>query len=404
MVCVYRVALLMMAAILAAPAVWAADILVEARGLSSNGHRPQALQLLEKYLQDSPDDPDARTLYGLMLSWESRYDDARKQFETVLAKRPDYSDAVAGLINVELWSSHPERAEQLAARTLERKGHSSPLMLAQARALRAQNKDREALDVLDRLLSSDPQNQSAILAERNLRESMRQWRVSYSHTYEWFGHGSGAWNQNDLTLGRSTPLGGVSATFSRAERFGLHSNISEINFYPHIRQGTYGYLGFGYSYDGTLFPNYRMGAEIFQSLPHGFEGSLGYRRFGFGEATNMATGSLGKYLGNWLIGARFFFTPDELGVTKSVSFSARRYLSHAGDYIGFRVGTGPSPFDPRSRDELKALKAFSTYVQFRKGISSHLQWDFLVGMAVEDRQYRVALQHYVFESSMNYRF
>ena len=395
----------LIAAMLMAPTIARADILADARALSSSGHRPDALQLLENYLKDSPDDPDARVLYGLMLSWDGRLDESRKQFEAVLAKRPDYSDAVTGLINVELWSSHPERAEQLASQVIERKGPNATWMLAQARALRSQNRDHEALEVLQRLLSIDPLNQSAIEAERNLRDELNQWRVGYSHTYEWFGKGGGgAWNQNDLSISRSTPAGGVGLSFSRAERYGLHSNLSEITFYPHIRQGTYGYLGFGYSYDGTLFPNYRLGGEIFQSLGHGFEGSFGYRRFGFSGATDMYTGSFGRYLGKWLVSARYFLTPDDLGITKSVSVSARRFLSRNGDYINFRVGTGPSPFDPRNREELQNLKAFSAYIQMRKSISAHLQWDLLVGAALEDHTYAFAVQHYVFESSMFYRF
>src|SRR5215467_11165922 len=185
------------------PAALAGDILADARALSSSGHRPDALRMLERYLKDSPDDPDARVLYGLMLSWDDRLDDARKQFEIVLAKRPGYGDAVAGLINVELWSNHPERAEQLAAQAIERKGPSASLLFAQSKALRAQNRDHEALDALERLLSIDPLDQAAIEAERSLRESMNQWRVGYTTTYDRFSGGGGSWMQHDMYLSRS---------------------------------------------------------------------------------------------------------------------------------------------------------------------------------------------------------
>jgi YaiO family outer membrane protein len=386
------------------PAARAGDILADARALSSGGHRPDALRMLERYLQDSPDDPDARVLYALMLSWDGRSGDARKQFEIVLAKRPGYGDAVAGLINVELWSDHPERAEQLAAQAIERKGPSAALLFAESKALRAQNRDGEALEVLHRLLSIDPQNQAAIDAERTVRESLNQWRVGYTTTYDRFSGGNGSWMQHDMKLSRSTPIGTMAATYSRAERFGLHSNFNEITFYPHIRRGTYGYLGAGFSRDGTLFAKYRLGAEIFQSLPHGMEASVGYRKFGFSSWTNMYTGSAGKYLGSWLITGRFYFMPDQLGVTKTVSVSARRFLHHYGDYFEIRAGTGPSPFDPRSRLELQTLNAFSGYVQFHKTLSVHWVAELLAGAALEDRLHRVAMQHYVFQSSMYCRF
>jgi YaiO family outer membrane protein len=401
---VFRVAALLTAVTLTAPLSRAADVLADARALSSNGHRAEAIQLLEKSLQESPDDPDYRVLYGLMLSWDDRYDEARKQFEKVLDKRPDYSDAIAGLINVEMWSGHPERAEQIASRTIVRKGPSPSLLFVQARALRAQHRDRDALAVLRQLLVIDPVNEAAIEAERSLRESLNEWQVDYTHTYEWFGHKTGAWNENDASFGRSTPIGSVYATFMRADRFGLHSNLSEITFYPHIREGTYGYVGFGYSHDGTLFPFYRIGAEIFQSLPYGMEASVGYRKFGFADWTNMYTGSVGKYLGKWLVTTRFFLTPDQLGSTKSVSVSARRFLHHDGDYVEVRFGTGPSPFDPRSEAELQTLNAVSGYVQLRKALGPHFRWDLLAGLAFEDRLYQVAVEHYVVQSTVSYRF
>ncbi|MDE3167655.1 MAG: YaiO family outer membrane beta-barrel protein [Acidobacteriota bacterium] len=387
---------------LAAPA--RAGILEDARALAARGQRAAALRLLEDRLQTDPADADARVLYGLMLSWDSRYDDARREFEAVLAKHPDYTDAITGLINVELWSKHPERAEQIASRVLDRKGSDTRLLYAKARALRAQNRDREALEAINQLLVADPTNQDALAEERSLRESLQQWKASFTRTFDWFNHGAGSWNESDFDITRGTALGTVGAEFSRADRYGLHSNITELTFYPHLRHGTYAYLGFGYSADGVLFPNYRLGAEIFQSLPAGMEMSAGWRKYGFAQNTNLYTGSLGKYLGNWLLTTRVYLTPDLLGVSHSVSVSARRFLRHPGDYVDFRFGTGASPFDPRSREELASLKALSGYVQWRKSLGLHWMSDLLVGLALEDRLHGVALEHYVLQSTMYYRF
>jgi YaiO family outer membrane protein len=385
-------------------AMRAADVLPEARALATSGHRPEALRLLETRLGAEPDDGDARVLYALILSWEGRYDEARDQFQIVLSRHPDYTDAQQGLINVELWSGHPDRAEQIAAEGLTRKRRNTALMFAQARALRAQNRDREALAVLRTLLAIDPLDRQALAAERSIRESLDQWSVGWSHSTDWFKGGIGTWNESRMSLKRATPLGSVTASFTRASRYDLHSNLSELTFYPHIRRGTYGYLGFGYSYDATLFPTYRLGAEIFQSLPHGFEGSAGYRRFGSSSVTNMYTGSLGKYLGNWLFTGRFYLTPDELGATHSVSFSARRYLNDRGDYIGFHGGTGPSDFDPRSRRDLETLHGSSGYIEFRKTLRGRWICSAIVGLAVQDRYQQVSVDQYTLETTLYYRF
>src|SRR5580704_11932183 len=112
------------------------DILTRARTLSSNKHRPEALALLKTHLEESPTDVDARLLYGLMLSWEGRWDDAREALEAVLNQTPAYTDAALALANVELWSDHPEQADLTISRFLERTPRQIDLLLARARILR----------------------------------------------------------------------------------------------------------------------------------------------------------------------------------------------------------------------------------------------------------------------------
>lgn len=382
----------------------AGGVVAEARSLATSGHRADALRMLESRLAAMPDDNDARVLHGLILSWEGRYDEARREFQLVLAQHPDHGDALQGLVNVELWSGHPDRAEQIAADALSRKRRDTGLLLAQARALRAQNRDREALEVIRRLLVIDPTNRQAMEAERTIRDSLDQWSVGWSHTTNWFKGGVGTWNESTMSLKRATPIGSVTASFSRANRYDLHSNLAEVSFYPSLRRGTYGYLGFGYSYDATLYPTCRLGAEIFQSLPHGMEGSAGYRRFGSSSVTNMYTGSLGKYLGKWLFTGRFYVTPDELGGTHSVSFAARRYLNDRGDYLGFHAGTGPSEFDPRSRRDLETLHASSGYIEFRKTLGGRWICSAIAGVAVEDRYRQVSVDQFTLEATVYYRF
>lgn len=53
-------------------------------------------------------------LLGTVLSWEGRYDEARRELEAVLAGNPTHGDALPALINVELWSGHSAAAEELA--------------------------------------------------------------------------------------------------------------------------------------------------------------------------------------------------------------------------------------------------------------------------------------------------
>src|SRR5262245_46327496 len=90
----------------------AEDILTQSRHLATTGHRGEALALLYARLAEKPSDVDCRTLYGLILSWEGRYNEAREALDQVLTSSPGYYDALLGLIRVELWAGRPARAEQ----------------------------------------------------------------------------------------------------------------------------------------------------------------------------------------------------------------------------------------------------------------------------------------------------
>src|SRR4051794_28479945 len=54
-----------------------------ARELATSGHRAEALLLLDQRLAEKPSDSDARVLRGVILSWESRYDEARGDLQQV---------------------------------------------------------------------------------------------------------------------------------------------------------------------------------------------------------------------------------------------------------------------------------------------------------------------------------
>src|SRR5437879_6295083 len=121
------------------------DILKEARSLATNKQRGKALEMLQRHLRESPEDVDARLLYGLVLSWESRWDPAREAIETVLAGHPSYADAALALTNVELWSDHADRAEEVMREFLERQPNNVNVMLARVRVMRALNRKKDGL-------------------------------------------------------------------------------------------------------------------------------------------------------------------------------------------------------------------------------------------------------------------
>src|SRR5262245_5344696 len=97
------------------------DTIAQARTLATTGRRAEALRLLTERLKSSPGDTDARTLYGIVSSWEGRWDQARDQLVQVLTIHPNHGDALTALINVELWSGHPAQAEAVAREAIQRR-------------------------------------------------------------------------------------------------------------------------------------------------------------------------------------------------------------------------------------------------------------------------------------------
>ena len=380
------------------------DVVARARSLAIGQQRPEALALLETQLAEHPDDSDAQTLYGSILSWEGRYDDARKALESVLERNSNHGDALSALINVELWSDHPERAEALASQALHNRPNDPSLLMSRARALKALNRTLDAADVLDKLLEVDPTNQPAKQLRSDLAETLRDWETSFEQSYEWFSDNRAAWLETQLSLKRQTRIGPVFMRISHAHRFSLDSNLMEIEAYPSLRRGTYAYLNAGWSPDGKLYSRYKLGAELFQSLRYGLEVSGGIRHLGFKEKVNVYTASLSKYYGNWLFTTRTYVTPAAAGDGVSLQYSARRFFGEGSSYVGARFGSGGSPLQTGSVNEIEVLRSLSFLGEVNWRVARRWTLNFRGGESREDRLNNPRLQHHLVDGTLFFRF
>lgn len=298
----------------------AQDVLTRARQAPT----PAAgIQILEQHLAQTPDDVDARLLYGLMLSWEGRYDEARKELQTVLAKAPDYTDARVGLMNVEWWSGNT-----LAAR-----------------------------EQSNYILSRDPGHTQARLVRQRLDAADRPWKLGFNASYDRFNDDRRSWNEEAITLSRDTPAGSVIVRASRADRFDLEDQQFEVEYYPIFRRGTYAFLGAGTSPDHRLYPKHRFAFDFYQSVGRGLELSVGYRRLNFAVAADIYIASLSKYAGNWLVTGKISRVPRtaSLGVTTTEG-SVRRYFGSDGtSFAGVSFSHGLNRQEIRGAGDLLTL-------------------------------------------------
>lgn len=384
------------------------DPVAQARQLAYSGkeHRGQALTMLKQHLVQEPDDSEARVLYGIVLSWEGRYDESREELKQVLARKQDHGDALPALINVEFWSGHPENAEVLAHDALSRHPDDVDLLLADAKALARLNRNREALKLLDRVLSLDRENQAAKRMRREITTTNFTREISIFHSYDWFSDGRNAQIETSFTAKTPTPYGSLLGVINRADRFSEVDYQTELDFYPHFRPGIYGFLEVGHSFHGSLYPSYNVAADLYQSIPHGFEISGGYRRLAFSSGVDIYTFSLAKYFHNWLFTGRGFLVPGDPGPSGTALFSARYFLGSEGlhDYVEFRYSHGASPALAQTVTDIEVLASSRYGVALDKRLASRWSAFFNGNLAQDQRIGLVHLRQYEVQGGLYFRF
>ncbi|MBV8207454.1 MAG: YaiO family outer membrane beta-barrel protein [Acidobacteria bacterium] len=396
--------------LLLAPALMAAqnDPVSRARQLARSGgeHRAEALRMLQEYLESHPGDTDARTLYGLALSWDGHYDQAREQLRQVLAGNPTHGDALPALMNVEMWSGHPEAADRLAGEGLAAQPENTEWLMARARALRKMNRDRDALLVVDHVLALDRKNAAARQMRREITVSTLESEVLVTHAYDWFSDGRGGQHLTTLSVKNAMNFGSFIGRMNRADRFGTSDYQGELDFYPHFRAGTYGYFNAGYSPRGLLFPEYRLGADLYQMAGRGFELSGGFRRLGFGAGTNIYTFSLARYYRDWLFTGRGFVVPGSPGASGTAQFTARYFLGSEGlhDYIEIGYSHGASPALAQTTQEIETLADSRYSLSFDKAVGRRWVGYFTGSVAQAQRLGLAHLMQYEIQGGFYFRF
>ena len=381
------------------------NILTRARTLVGHQMRPEARAMLKEHLDQHATDVDARVLYGLILSWDGHYSEAREQLHHVLDAHPDYDDALRALINLELWAGHPERVDKLTVIALGNRPNDPEYLYNRARALKVLQREHEAIAAVDRLLEIQPDHPHAAEMRRDLEDQSRVWSASARQTHEWFSDSQiGGWDESQVSLKRRIDSATVVFRFSRGQHFGITGHQLEMEWYQHIRRGTYVYLGGGYSYDAALYPHYRLNADLYHNFPYHLEGSVGIRHMVFSTNINVLTASLGRYQGNWLYTARTYLTPDRNGLAHSIHLSAHRYLNDKGDYFGFLFGRGASLFESVRAIDLDLLRSTSFSVEINRTVAHRWNFNLQAGISSEDRLHSSMLMHYLLDSSLAYRF
>lgn len=320
------------------------ELFTIARQRAFSGQRAEARVLLRRILERSPDYVDVRVLLGRTYAWDGSYDSARIELRKALKSNPSSLDAYEALIDNEVWSDHSETALGIADEALRMRPNSDGLFVKKAVALRNLGRDYEALTILARAEDINPSNSEISDLREQIRSKSMYYSVSLNYTGDRFSDIYDPMHLGYLQLSRRTSIGSVFARVNYGNRFRKNGIQEEVDFYPRIKSGIYGYLNYGYS-QSDIFPRHRGGGELYGRLPSSMEGSLGFRYlyFGPGSSVTIYTGSLSLYLGNYYFSFRPYITPNGSSFSRSAGLLVRRYFSDADSYVYARGSIGYTP-------------------------------------------------------------
>ena len=306
------------------------DSYFKARELAFAGHHHSARDTLEKILSRYPDYTDVRSLLAKTYSWDANYEEARKHLNRITSIERQNKEAWLAAINNEVYAKNLNIALGLTLKALEYLPNVTEFT--------------ELKDSLEKRLHNPDASESDDESEKKEEKFSFDNQVALYNGFDVFDIVYDAMIYGGLEYTRITDAGKLIPRVNYANRFNTHGLQYEMDFYPELSKTFYAYLNYGYS-DSDIFPNHRVGVELYSNLPNAMEGSLGLRYLDFlNQQTTILTGSFGLYRGNYYLSLRPYVIPNPTGTTGlSGSLTARKYLKHKENYLGLIFNMGFIP-------------------------------------------------------------
>ncbi|MBM1107094.1 YaiO family outer membrane beta-barrel protein [Aurantibacter crassamenti] len=327
-----------------------------ARDLAYEGHRTVARDTLTNILTKYPDYSDVRSLLASTHSWDGNYEIARVQFNKITSVDRLNKEAWLAAIKNELYAEESYLALGIANKALTYLPKDPHIAVLRDRALKdIESKQNEANAKLKEALAKT--KETDILKNK----------ISINNSFDSFDVVYDPMIYSSISYGRKTKIGDLITSLNYSNRFETHGLQYEVDFYPKFSETFYAYTNYGYS-NSAIYPNHRVGAELYANLPKAIEASAGIRYINFDNADALIyTMSLGLYSGNYYFSLRPYVTPQDTGkYGVSGSFLARKYLKNADNYIGASFIMGYSPELEQLRDGETLLAETVLYIESQR--------------------------------------
>ena len=317
--------------------------------LVNEGKVSKAITLGKASLKEK-ENVDIRVLLGYLLIRTGDYEGAKQQFKIALKNSHDgYPDASDGLAIIDIHNNDYKAALKTINEGLQNDPTSKLLKDRRKQILNYLKNPNSATTLTTTPGKSDTSSsvKSPDADKTTDKKKLNAISVSYEHTS--VSDLQEIWQWGSISYKRYTSYGPIIATINRAYQFQEYGTQYLLEAYPHIADGFYLYLGYGYS-PASFLANHQYNYEGFFSLPHSYEFSIGERLLQFENSTTQVyTGSIGKYIGNYWISYRPYITD---GISHSLTI--RRYFSSPESYVSLSGSYGTSPDNVTNTEDVSA--------------------------------------------------
>jgi len=329
----------------------------------------KALQILEPLQAKFPENEDIKVYIGRIYSWKKDYNTAVKVLAPMADKANPNPDALLAIINTYFWSEQFETCIFYCDQYLKIDPNSSDVILIKAKSLERLNRDKEALDLVEKLPITENSTQ-AITGVRTLIGQKAKNAVSVSYL-----------NISTSDPGQSPLHYGYieySHKFSKSALVGRanvgHANndtqmLFEADYYQTFSKRNYLYVNAGVSTGETIFPVAKAGIEYY-FVPHKkFDYALGLRFMHFdADDITLLTGQLAYHEGAYTLAYRPYYD------TKNELFSHVLSLQHTNEekerIIRLELQYGNVPYLYLYNNFTQPLSAYRIGLQYQQRIGS----------------------------------
>lgn len=320
----------------------AKSLFEQSREAAFSGNRNLALILCDSIIKTSPENWDAWVLKGRILTWEKKYRKGRDWFDSLRIKKIS-RDIYDASVNLEMWSKNYKAGLKLLDEALLEYPDDSTFLFKKAKIYYSLEDYEQALLYVNKVLELNSQNKEAIELKQKLLALLSKNHIGVHANYDHFAAVYTPITRLSFDYKRATKIGSLIPRINFVSRFGTIGHQFELDYYPKLKHHWSMYLSYGYS-QSRLFPSHRAGFELYRGLGNGYDMSAGFRYLRFSHNVMIYTGSVSKYLGNYLFTLRPFITP-KTGSEASVSlhFTARKYLNDDLDYFEAEIAGGRRP-------------------------------------------------------------